>query len=402
MALLLVLPPSIGASAAYGTLNVSDPSFTAVYDLDTSYTHPDWSWDATNATFTIHSVLPGSYYFNPSYAFPHRTITIRYQNGASVHTLRVGDADVEIIGDGPSGSVLSGYFEAHYGKLSVSDANLRDIRLLARQNLSISNSTLSDHVRIASDADMEIRDTDIRSVVTDEIYIAATGLTIAGKTHIHVDAPTVYLFGTNRIRIDLDPGGYLDIAADRTNGTLQFGATNGHILLGAGNTVVIPDPYRIGPGAFGMETVLDSTGVAYHVRIENRGQVVTGVTVIPGEATATPGDNLAFTVIVTGTGDPSPDVLWQVSGATDPATTISQNGLLVVGDNELATSLTVTAISVLDNAMQGTALVTVVRAPAADIPLTDDPSPTIVLFSVLTLSAIPFVVPFRRKRRWKP
>ncbi|MCL2224127.1 MAG: dockerin type I domain-containing protein [Defluviitaleaceae bacterium] len=91
--------------------------------------------------------------------------------------------------------------------------------------------------------------------------------------------------------------------------------------------------------------------------------VVTGVVVTPLSAVAERGENVNFSAVVNGTGNPPQAVIWAVSGAVSSDTTISNNGVLTVSANETAASLTVTATSVANSSVSGSATVTV-QAPA--------------------------------------
>lgn len=72
---------------------------------------------------------------------------------------------------------------------------------------------------------------------------------------------------------------------------------------------------------------------------------VTGVTVTAAgnAASVTPGSTLQFTATLTGTNTDLAEVTWSVAGAADSNTVIDANGLLTVGADETASSLTVTA-----------------------------------------------------------
>ena len=87
---------------------------------------------------------------------------------------------------------------------------------------------------------------------------------------------------------------------------------------------------------------------------------VTGVTVSPDQVTVLNGGTQAFTANVTVTGSASTAVNWSVSGALSPDTHITEGGLLTVGADETAQTLTVTATSVFDSTKTGNAAVTVV------------------------------------------
>jgi len=88
------------------------------------------------------------------------------------------------------------------------------------------------------------------------------------------------------------------------------------------------------------------------------------VTVSPSYAIMLPGDSRYFSALMEDlyTGDTwdAPDaVRWLVAGNQSPDTTISGDGLLSVAQNETAQTLTVTAVSVRDESLYGTATVTI-------------------------------------------
>lgn len=84
---------------------------------------------------------------------------------------------------------------------------------------------------------------------------------------------------------------------------------------------------------------------------------VTGITVTPGTATIKKGNALKFDALVEMTGIADPAVAWSIADGTD--STISPVGLVKVGKNETAASLTITATSVVSGGIAGTATITV-------------------------------------------
>ncbi|MEQ2457530.1 InlB B-repeat-containing protein, partial [Flavonifractor hominis] len=98
--------------------------------------------------------------------------------------------------------------------------------------------------------------------------------------------------------------------------------------------------------------------------------VVTGVTVSPDTASVQVGTTRQFNAVVTGENEPSQAVTWSVEGTENPGTTISDDGLLTVAEDETAETLTVTATSVADGEFSGTAAVTVTAAPVETYTLT--------------------------------
>lgn len=86
---------------------------------------------------------------------------------------------------------------------------------------------------------------------------------------------------------------------------------------------------------------------------------ITSVTVAPTTAQVGKGAQLQLSAEVKATGFASKKVSWNVKGATSDKTTITPNGLLVVGSDEAATSLTVKAISLANSSKSGSATITV-------------------------------------------
>lgn len=86
---------------------------------------------------------------------------------------------------------------------------------------------------------------------------------------------------------------------------------------------------------------------------------VTGVTVTPANATVHKGSNIVLTANVAGTGYPPSEVTWTITGNTSNKTYISPYGVLYIGEDETADSITVTATSDYDKSKNGTSTITV-------------------------------------------
>ncbi|GHU23668.1 hypothetical protein FACS1894164_08590 [Spirochaetia bacterium] len=92
---------------------------------------------------------------------------------------------------------------------------------------------------------------------------------------------------------------------------------------------------------------------------------VTSVDVLPVTATVKLGKTKEFSATVSGVNNPEKTVVWYVEGATDPDTDITINsGLLTIGNNETAETLTVVARSTVDTSKSGKSTVTVLVPPA--------------------------------------
>jgi hypothetical protein len=97
----------------------------------------------------------------------------------------------------------------------------------------------------------------------------------------------------------------------------------------------------------------------------------TSVTVSPTAPSVQVGSTRQFTAMVNGNNSPEQTVTWDVSGATSQYTTIIA-GLLTVGADETATTLTVTATSTVEILISGSTTVTVTQVPPVEPP----PEPT--------------------------
>ncbi|MDR2578290.1 MAG: cellulase family glycosylhydrolase [Chitinispirillales bacterium] len=104
--------------------------------------------------------------------------------------------------------------------------------------------------------------------------------------------------------------------------------------------------------------------------ISNEPPTVTAVSVTPQNEAAIRGKNnvIQFSATVTGTGRPDQGVTWSVAGGVSSGTAINLSGRLTVTADEEAQFVTVTARSVMDTAISGTA-----RVPVLD--LVDDLTP---------------------------
>lgn len=93
---------------------------------------------------------------------------------------------------------------------------------------------------------------------------------------------------------------------------------------------------------------------------------VDAVSINPAQVELHPGDSLTFGIAVTGSGNPSSQAEWSVSGAVSADTKIDANGRLQIGADETAQSLTVTAVPAADTSKSAAATVTIVPAETPD------------------------------------
>jgi cobalamin biosynthesis Mg chelatase CobN len=86
---------------------------------------------------------------------------------------------------------------------------------------------------------------------------------------------------------------------------------------------------------------------------------VRSVSVEPSFSEVPKGSAIAFTAKVSGTGGPSQAVTWSVTGNKSEGTSITSSGILTIAAGETAATLTVTATSVANSSVSGTATVKV-------------------------------------------
>lgn len=92
---------------------------------------------------------------------------------------------------------------------------------------------------------------------------------------------------------------------------------------------------------------------------------VTNLTVTPATATVKAGDSVQLETAVTGAGNPTSKCTFAISGATDPETTVSSMGRVILGSLEKGSKgtsnnqITVTATSVQDTSKTATCTITV-------------------------------------------
>ena len=86
---------------------------------------------------------------------------------------------------------------------------------------------------------------------------------------------------------------------------------------------------------------------------------VTNIMISPEYAEVAAGETQQFTAEVFVENGASQAAAWSVSGALSAQTSIDENGLLTVGEDETAEMLTVTAMSVFDPSVQRSVTVTV-------------------------------------------
>ncbi|MCR5627643.1 MAG: InlB B-repeat-containing protein, partial [Lachnospiraceae bacterium] len=95
--------------------------------------------------------------------------------------------------------------------------------------------------------------------------------------------------------------------------------------------------------------------VTASIKIENASPKVTGISITPGSASASPGSTIAFSTSVKGENNPDTSVSWAVRGAGSSGTDISNDGVLKIGKDETSNNIVVVASSKADPEYQAKA-----------------------------------------------
>lgn len=141
-----------------------------------------------------------------------------------------------------------------------------------------------------------------------------------------------------------------------------------YAINGSGNRVSIPMTFS----NFKLDEMILSFAAE---NPEYEPVAVTSVTVSPKTATVQQGSTELFSAAVVGTNAPAKTVTWRVSGGASAGTAIT-DGLLTVGADETADSLTVMATSTVDTGKFDTATVTVLPRQNPTVPSGSTPTTT--------------------------
>ena len=235
------------------------------------------------------------------------TVTIAPQGGAEI-TVKAGDSKGNAVGITipDNGIITDSVSRAKYFHSETSGETLPEIA-----NVTVTPNT----------AEVEVGET------------LKFNATVTGTGDYYNKSVVWTVSGSSNAGTFISSNGVLTVAADETATTLTVTATaNGDKTQSGTATVTVTQPATI-----------------------------TGVTVTPNTATVEAGETQQFTAKVEGTGNFSDKVTWTVEDNNSTGTTISEDGVLTVADDETAAALTVTATAKGDGTTSGTATVTVTQ-----------------------------------------
>ena len=140
------------------------------------------------------------------------------------------------------------------------------------------------------------------------------------------------------------------------------GSNNWNIAAGSTITALM----RGGGGSVGRtqsttaRTTTGSTGTSTTSGSASRiVPTITSLTINPETVSVNKGKTHQFEAAISGTNDPDLTVIWTITGNLSGGTSIGEDGLLTVADDEIATPLTVTATSTIDRSKSSRATVTI-------------------------------------------
>jgi len=208
-------------------------------------------------------------------------------------------------------------------------------------------------VTAVSTADITKFDTATVTVTSTPPPIATVSDVTVTPTTVSVSKGNTYTFsaavtGTN------NPAQTVTWSLSGNNSTSTIVSSSGVLAVAAGETATTLTVWATSTA----NNTISSTSTVTVTDLSTTGPTVDLVTVNPATATAAKGNTQSFSAAVTGSNGPSQTVTWNVSGNASAGTAIGSNGLLTVGADETATTLTVRATSA-DNTKSGTATVTV-------------------------------------------
>ena len=147
------------------------------------------------------------------------------------------------------------------------------------------------------------------------------------------------------------------------------GVTTGDITIASGSgTLTVNASADTPEGSYTMTATIDATvSDSFILTVSGALPTVDSVSVSPAAVEVQKGTTQPFTATVTGTNHPAPTVTWEVIDNVSTFTNIDASGLLTVGADETAASLTVRATSTVDTGISGSATVTVTEIPAPPV-----------------------------------
>lgn len=93
---------------------------------------------------------------------------------------------------------------------------------------------------------------------------------------------------------------------------------------------------------------------------------ITAIKIVPDAVTAAPGADIQFAVVKEGSDELADTVTWSISGQQSENTTISPEGLLKIGEDEISRIIKIKATSTVDTTKSGTATVSVDESASLD------------------------------------
>ncbi|MDR1794418.1 MAG: hypothetical protein LBR25_03405 [Erysipelotrichaceae bacterium] len=362
--LATTLSSFIPIKAAGGTLTIG----TTTTNLDTDASGSGWTYQSSSCKLTITGNINNEINFQPQSGLGCPMIQVAFSTNASIAGLRLLNStrEMSITGNGKTANKLTTGFISSSGRIIIQNANIEVQEDISAQmaefySSTVTIGTVTPKAGISADQDIVIDGSDITvkgstGGITSNNYIAMQNSprvsVESSSAHAIVNTATDHV-GVTAILINLDSGGY--VYAVGTGGAV--GAYSGHIVLGtSGHTKILnpTDGYMQEWHGQDGEIICTYGDLANTVVIANDGLQVTSVTVTPAIAAVPAGSSQQFSASLNTTGQlPTNAVTWSVEGAHSGSTKINSSGLLSVGSNETAATLTIKATTIYDPSKSG-------------------------------------------------
>lgn len=240
-------------------------------------------------------------------------------------------------------------------ELDLSGNQITDITSLLIYLDYITNGNYANYLAREDTININLNNQNITMEITDPIYLSDY------PTTIDVELPKIF---TQLLAIDTERTGFGETSQ---NGRIESEGTYVTLntrTVGEKNGVVVVLPMT------GNGTTVDTcvgAGTTATIKYKVTDRKVTSMSIDPSEdVTVKAGETLQFTAVVEGENLNNTNVTWEIEGNTSEETTISEDGLLTVGADEEAETISVIAVSQFDTKATATATVSITASDVED------------------------------------
>ncbi|MDR1794423.1 MAG: hypothetical protein LBR25_03430 [Erysipelotrichaceae bacterium] len=358
---ICIFPLSVKADD-WGTLEIE----SVTYGLKTDASGTNWSYDADTGVLTLHGDISSAITAVPNGQFPYSSMTLIYSTDVTVAgnlvlsnsiingsgkdtsnpTLTI-NGNIQVDGDLSISDARLSTQNIQAGELSISNSNVTANNLLGLKSLSIDQSVITVNIGISSKGSpITISDSKI-TVSGNNGYISCSQTIISGLIDIKIHNGMLVAESEGLI-IDITEGSIIDVNNDISSLAIAAGDPGG---LQLADQVKVRLPYEgyvgMSQGEKPVQTILNHDGqTAAHVILA----VPVPFYIQPQNPSLAPGETLALSLVDKEDKLSAVAVSWQIlSNKTSSSTYIDANGVLHIGADEQAASLSIQAMSADDD-----------------------------------------------------